>query len=115
MKTPTPTLPRPADLVPEVQVGPIRTTSPSDELNLRQPLRDAIEFVVGVLEALPRPDERERLLHDARGCPRVIDGWADEPPTGQEHEKAMQRVLRLHIAAANLGGTAQRSGRYLAK
>lgn len=70
--------------------------------------RDAIDAVVSVLEALPESDERNRLLGDAHGCKRTIDGWADEAPSVEEHERAMQGMLKLHIAAAKLARTARK-------
>jgi hypothetical protein len=64
--------------------------------------RDAVESVVSALEVLPESDERQRLLRDAHACRSAIDGWADEAPTAEQHEAAMQRTLQLHIAVARL-------------
>jgi hypothetical protein len=72
--------------------------------------RDAVEAVVGMLTGLPDGRERRRLVDDASECEREIQGWDQRPPTPEQHEEMMKRVLGLHIAAATLARSS-RGGR----
>jgi hypothetical protein len=64
--------------------------------------RDAIEVVVRRLSALMPSPEVEDLWHRVEDCRQQVDGWAQRPPTVEEREAVMKRVLGLHTAVARL-------------
>jgi hypothetical protein len=65
-------------------------------------VRDAIEIVVRRLSTLPPSPELEELRLRAEECLRQADGWAHRPPTVEEREAVMKRVLGLHTAVVRL-------------
>jgi len=64
--------------------------------------RGAVDAAVAALASLPDSDEKSRLLVEAESCARAIQSWPDRPPTSEEREAMMKRVLRLHVAVAAL-------------
>jgi len=64
--------------------------------------RDAIEIVLRRLAVLPASPEVEELRARAESYSREADGWSTSPPTVEERERLMKRVLGLHTAVAKL-------------
>jgi len=64
--------------------------------------RDAIEVVVRRLSALMPSPEVEELWRRVEDCRQQVDGWAHKPPSVEERETVMKRVLGLHTAVAKL-------------
>jgi len=62
----------------------------------------AVQSAVAALASLPDSEEKRRLLADAESCTRAIESWPDRPPTGDEREATMKRVLGLHVGVASL-------------
>jgi hypothetical protein len=65
-------------------------------------VKDAIEIVVRRLSALPASPEVEELRTRAQDYLREADGWSTSPPTVEERERLMKRVLKLHVEVAKL-------------
>lgn len=62
----------------------------------------AVDAAVAALASLPESDHTRRLLAEAESCARGIHSWVDRPPTAEEREATMKRVLGLHVAIAAL-------------
>jgi len=63
---------------------------------------DALEVALAHIAQLPECAESEELLMKAFMLQREVKKWTDHPPTSDEREKMMKRVLSLHIAASRL-------------
>jgi hypothetical protein len=63
---------------------------------------DAITSVLEMLSAIPESEEQKKLLDEARACEVTARAWQDAPPSKEEREAVMKRVLHLHVAAAGL-------------
>jgi hypothetical protein len=61
---------------------------------------DALTLVLDALARLPHSDERQRLEGEARACERVVNCWQYFPPTDEDREDLMRRLLDLHMATA---------------
>ena len=63
---------------------------------------DALEDALAQIAALPESPEAEALLQRGFKLQRVIKDWTTMPPSGEEREAVLRRVLGLHIAASRL-------------
>jgi hypothetical protein len=63
---------------------------------------DAIELVVRRLSTLPPSPKVESLQTKAQEYLRVPEGWNVTPPTAEDRDRLMKRVLRLHVEVAKL-------------
>jgi hypothetical protein len=63
---------------------------------------DALNLVLDTLGRLPHSDDRQRLEGQARACERVVSCWQYYPPTDEDREDLMRRLLDLHMATAQL-------------
>jgi hypothetical protein len=64
---------------------------------------DALKAVLDALSGLPHTDDSQRLAGEARACERIVNCWQYYPPTDEDREDLMKRVLDLHLATAQLG------------
>lgn len=72
---------------------------PSRQLSL---VRSPIDVIVRRLSALPSSPRVEELRLKAEECLREVDGWLASPPTAEELNRLMRRVLKLHTDVARL-------------
>jgi hypothetical protein len=63
---------------------------------------DAIDVVVRRLSALPASAEVKDLRHRIEESLREADRSRVSPPSPEELERLMRRVLRLHVEVAKL-------------
>ena len=54
------------------------------------------------LSTLPTSPEVEALRVRAIQYARAVDGWTASPPTSEERDKLMKRILKLHVEVARL-------------
>jgi hypothetical protein len=66
---------------------------------------DALKAVIDALSRLPHSDDSQKLAGEAHACERIVNCWQYYPPTDEDREDLMKRVLDLHIATALLGRT----------
>jgi hypothetical protein len=69
---------------------------------------EAVEALSGALSALSDSVEKETLVGEAEECRRSIEKWNEHPPSSEQRERVMDRILKLHVATARL----QKSSRY---
>jgi hypothetical protein len=65
-------------------------------------LLDAIASALMAVASVPLSDEVDRFIREADSLRIAVESWQHSPPTPESREEAMQRVLRLHTAAAKL-------------
>jgi hypothetical protein len=65
-------------------------------------VKDAIEIVVRRVSFLSPSAEVEELRTQAEEYLREAESWKASPPTGEERERLMKHVLKLHVAVAIL-------------
>jgi hypothetical protein len=63
---------------------------------------EAIQAAVTIVAPLPASEESRRISRDASALRSSVEGWRQQPPTRAMRDEIMQRVLRLHVAAATL-------------
>jgi hypothetical protein len=63
---------------------------------------DSIAAVVAALASIPDSDAKQRLISDAHACEREVLEWPQQPPSDEQREALMKRVLSLHIQVADL-------------
>jgi hypothetical protein len=63
---------------------------------------DAIELVVRRLSTLPPSPRVETLQARAQEFLRVPESWKLTPPTAEDRDRLMKRVLKLHVEVAKL-------------
>ena len=61
-------------------------------------VRDAIDMVGRHLAMLPWSPGRAQLELWLEECRSAVDGWDTAPPTAEERDRVMKRVLQLHTA-----------------
>jgi hypothetical protein len=66
------------------------------------PVGDPIDVVLRRPLALPPSPEVEQLRAKAEECLNETDGWKVLPPTNDERDKVMKRVLKIHVEVAKL-------------
>jgi hypothetical protein len=71
-------------------------------------LHDAIRKALASLELLPDNDESRRLWAECVSLERVATDWSQSPPTPEERETAMRKVVALHVAIARVRRESQR-------
>lgn len=57
------------------------------------------------LDGLPDSMERAEVLDGALDCIEEVARWRQQPPTLEESERVMIRLLKLHVTAVRLRGT----------
>jgi hypothetical protein len=72
---------------------------PSRQLSL---IKDPIDVIFRRLAALPPSPEVEDLCGKAKAYLRMTDDWKASPPTAEERNWLMKRVLELHVQVAKL-------------
>jgi hypothetical protein len=75
----------------------VRTISNRSSLAL-----DAVHAAIAALSRSADSDEKASLLEDALACEREIQSWPDRPPTAEQREGMMRRILTLNVAVARL-------------
>ena len=71
--------------------------------SLRIPvLLDAITSALRAVASVPLCAEMDRFIREAESLRMAVESWQHTPPTPEQREDAMQRVLRLHTSAAKL-------------
>ncbi len=69
---------------------------------------EAIDLTLrGLAHAPDGPAERE-LRQTAVACAKEAEGWRQRPPSGEEREALMKRVLAVHVAAEGLASNSSR-------
>lgn len=63
---------------------------------------DAIAAAIAVLAGANDSSEKHHLICEARDCEQVVHGWKSTPPTAEQREELMRRLLRLHVSTARL-------------
>jgi hypothetical protein len=63
---------------------------------------DAVRAAIEALDKLAGTDEQAGLLGEARTCEGLVAAWTDRPPSAEEREELMRRVLALNVAVAKL-------------
>jgi hypothetical protein len=64
---------------------------------------NAVSIVLKDLERVCDSSEAHRLRAKAAACAKEAEAWRDHPPSVENREALMRRVLGLHTAAAWLG------------
>ncbi len=75
------------------------THVPDSKLDL---LLDSVVSILRALATMPSTPEVRDLAHRALDCERKVKTWVEHPPTPDERETMMKRVLGLHTALAKL-------------
>jgi len=65
---------------------------------------NAIDVVLRGLSALEPSAEVDALRGRVEVCSRQAERWRGAPPTVEEGERVMKRVLQLHVEVARLQG-----------
>jgi hypothetical protein len=63
---------------------------------------DALRLALATIATLPNGQEAQGLREQCEACEGVARRWAQVPPTAQEREAVMQRVVSLHVAVARV-------------
>lgn len=58
---------------------------------------DAIRQALLVVSNLPESDEARQLGDQCLACEHIAERWAQQPPTPDEREALMKKVLSLQI------------------
>jgi hypothetical protein len=65
-------------------------------------VRDAIDMVGRHLATQPWSPGRAQLELWLEECRSAVDGWDTAPPTAEERDRVMKRVLQLHTALSRV-------------
>ena len=60
----------------------------------------SLHALVDALDTLPESKERATVLAGAHRCREAVERWHQQPPTIEEQEEVVDRLLKLHVAAA---------------
>jgi len=71
-------------------------------------LIDAVKQALASLDVLPDTNEARLLRKECLSWEQVAKDWAHAPPTPEERERAMKKVVALHVAIARLRRESQR-------
>lgn len=63
---------------------------------------EAIDLTLKRLALVPDCPEARALLDATRACAKEAEGWRAQPPSVEQREGLMKRVLALHVAANRL-------------
>ncbi len=59
----------------------------------------SLRTLVDALDTLPESKERAAVLAGVHKCRETVERWQEQPPTIEEHEEVVDRLLKLHVAA----------------
>jgi len=65
-------------------------------------LLDNICTVLRALATMPTSPDVRTLTDRALACERTVKDWGNHPPTAEEHEAMMRKLLGLHTALGRL-------------
>lgn len=74
-------------------------------------LGDAVRQGLASLDVLPDTNEARLLRNECLSWEQVAKDWVLAPPTPEERERAMKKVIALHVAIARLRRESQRPPR----
>ena len=63
---------------------------------------DAVQIALGQLAKLPNSPEVEDLRTKALAYEKEAKHWSEKPPTSEQREAMMKKVLALHVAVTKL-------------
>ncbi len=69
---------------------------------------DAIGKALASLRILPDSQEARVLREECLAWERMAKDWEHSPPTAEERETAMKKVVALHVAISRLRRESQR-------
>lgn len=69
---------------------------------------DAIRQALASLAILPNSEEALTLRERCLACQAVANEWSQTPPTPEEREAMMRKVIALHVAITKLRRKSER-------
>jgi len=68
---------------------------------------EAIDLTLRRLSHAPDGPEERELREAALACAKEAEGWRERPPSAEQREALMKRVLAVHVAAERLASRQQ--------